>query len=135
MLSQKKKSRGQFSGLRFGKSYKSGVKIKEVSTVFTLTSQKTEIAKSASEPKLQGLLAGSEAAPRAEKFGDLITADHKILNEGCESRDNHRYAVVVQELATQWIQSYPCKTKTSHETQKSLLKFLEATLDGIWESL
>ena len=30
-------------------------------------------------------------------------------------------------LATQWLQSYPCKTKTSQETQKSLLKFLEPT--------
>ena len=33
--------------------------------------------------------------PRAEKFGDLITADHKVLNEGSESRNNHLYAVVV----------------------------------------
>ena len=30
--------------------------------------------------------------PRAENFGDLITADHKVLSEGCQSRDNHRYA-------------------------------------------
>ena len=60
--------------------------------------------------------------PRAEKFGDLITADHKVLNEGSESRNNHRYAVVVQDLATQLIQSYPCKTKTSQETEKSLRK-------------
>ena len=52
--------------------------------------------------------------PRAEHFGDLIAADHKILSEGCESRNNHRYAIVVQDLATQWIQSFPCKTKTSH---------------------
>ena len=51
--------------------------------------------------------------PRAEKFGDLITADHKVLNEGSESRNNHQYAVVVQDLATQWIQSYPCKNKNS----------------------
>ena len=58
-------------------------------------------------------------------FGDLITADHKVLSENCESRNNHRFAVVVQDLATQRIQSYPCKTKTSQETQKSLLKFLE----------
>ena len=50
---------------------------------------------------------------------------HKVLNEGCASRDNHRYAVVVQDLATQWIQSYPCKTKSSHETERSLSKFLE----------
>ena len=63
--------------------------------------------------------------PRAENFGDLITADHKVLSEGCESRNSHRYAVVVQDLATQWIQSYPCKPKTSQETQRSLQKFLE----------
>ena len=55
-------------------------------------------------------------------FGDLITADHKVLSE---SRNNHRYAVVVQDLATQWIQSYPYKTNTSQETQSSLQKFLE----------
>ena len=65
------------------------------------------------------------AVPRAEKFGDLITADHKVLRDNCESRNNHRYAVVVQDLATQWIQSYPCKTKTSQETQRRLQKFLE----------
>ena len=37
------------------------------------------------------------AVPRAENFGDLITADHKVLSDNCESRNNHRYAVVVQE--------------------------------------
>ena len=65
------------------------------------------------------------AVPRAENFGDLTTADHKVLSNNCESRNNHRYAVVVQDLATQWIQAYPCKTKTSQETQRSLQKFLE----------
>ena len=55
------------------------------------------------------------AVPRAEHFGDLMTADHKIVSEGCESRNNHRYAVVVQHLIIQWIQSYLCKTKTSQE--------------------
>ena len=64
--------------------------------------------------------------PRAEIFGDLITADHKVLSEGCESRNNHRYAVVVQDLATQWIQSCPCKTKTSQETHKELENVLGA---------
>ena len=66
-----------------------------------------------------------EAVPRADNFGDLITADHKVLSDKCESRNNHRYAVVVQDLATQWIQAYPCKNKTSQETQRSLQKFLE----------
>ena len=56
---------------------------------------------------------------------NLITTDHKVLSEGCESRNNHRYATVVQDLATQWIQAYPCKTTTSQETLRSLQKFLE----------
>ena len=67
-----------------------------------------------------------EAVTRAANFGDLITADHKVLSNNCESRNNHRYAVVVQDLATQWNQAYPCKkNKTSQETQRSLQKFLE----------
>ena len=37
------------------------------------------------------------AGPRAKNFGDLITADHKVLRKGCESPNNHRYAVVVQD--------------------------------------
>ena len=36
--------------------------------------------------------------PRAEKVGDVIAADHKVLRED-ESRTHHRYAVVVQDLA------------------------------------
>ena len=63
--------------------------------------------------------------PRAATFGDLITADHTVLNEGSESRSNHRYVVVVQDLVSQWIQSYPCKYKNSQETEKSPRKFLE----------
>ena len=62
--------------------------------------------------KLQGPRArNGGAVPRAERFGDLITADHKVLSDNCESRNNH--------------QSHPCKTKTSQETQRSLQKFLE----------
>ena len=66
-----------------------------------------------------------DAVPRAANFGDLITADHKVLSDNNESRNNHRYAFVVQNLATQWIQAYPCKNKTSQETLRSLQKFLE----------
>ena len=75
---------------------------------------KTEIARSARGPKITrapGRRRNGGAVPRAENFGYLITADHKVLSEGCESRNNHRCAVVMQDLATQWIQSYPCTTK------------------------
>ena len=67
-----------------------------------------------------------EAVPRAENFGDLITAEHKVLNEDGESRNNHRYAVVVQELATPMDSILSrAKQKTSQDTEKSLRKFLE----------
>ena len=65
------------------------------------------------------------AVPRAENFGDLITADHKVLSDNCESQTHHRCSVAVQDLAKQWIQAYPCETKTSQETQRSLQKLLE----------
>ena len=67
-----------------------------------------------------------EALPRTEKFGDLITCwSQKSSDEGGESRNNHRHAVVVQNLATQCIQSCPWKTKRSQETEKSSQKFFE----------
>ena len=56
--------------------------------------------------------------PRAENSCDLIAADHKVQSEESESRNNHRYAVVAQDLATEWSKSNPCKTKT---------RFLEPT--------
>ena len=96
--------------------------------MFILISLKTEIARSVKGPELQGppcRRRKSGAVPGAENFGDLIAADHKDLSDNCESGNNHRYAVVVQDVATQWIQAYPCKTKTSQETQRSLQKFLE----------
>ena len=42
-----------------------------------------------------------------------------------ESRNNHQFAAVVQDLAMRWIQSHPCETKTSQETKKNLRKFPE----------
>ena len=59
-----------------------------------------------------------EAVPRTVNFGDLITADHKVLSDNCESRNNHRYAVMVQDLATQWIQTYPCKNNFTRNPEK-----------------
>ena len=81
--------------------------------------QRTNITRAPCRRRIGGTV------PRAENLGDMITADHKVLSESCESRNNHRYAIVVQDLTAQWIQSYPCKTKPSQETQRSLLKLSE----------
>ena len=64
--------------------------------------------------------------PRAEKFGDLITADHKIVSEGCESRNNHRYAVVVRDLAAQWDPVVSVQNKNFSGNTKELAKVLGA---------
>ena len=119
-----------------------------VNTVFILTSRKTEIARSVRGPKLQGLRAEDAMAEPCfvqKNFGDLITADHKVLSEGCESQNNHRFAVVVQDLATQWIQAYPCKNKNFSGNTQELAKVLGADQEtkshfhkqflGIWQSL
>ena len=74
------------------------------------------------------------SAIRKSIVGDLTTVEHKILNEGRESRNNHRYAVVVQVLATQW---NPCQIKTSQETEKNSRKFTETAAESIriWQVL
>ena len=94
--------------------------------MFILTSRKTEIARSAGGTRMIWTACRrriGRVVPPAENFGDLITADHKVLSEGCESRNNHRLSC--RTWPPQWIQSFPCKTKTSQETQRSLQTFLE----------
>ena len=105
-------SRKHFSRLSSGTSYKSGTK--EAQYLHSLP-EKNKITRSARERRLQGLFTEGglkiQSEPRAEKFDDLSTADHKVLNEGSESGHNHRYSIVVQDFDTQGIQSYPCKTQ------------------------
>ena len=88
---------------------------------FTMISRicpKTEIAKHAKGQKLQGPL--PESVP-AVTYRALKT----LGNEECESRKGHRNAVMEQDSATRWLQASECKTKTSHETEKSLQKCFE----------
>ena len=66
------------------------------------------------------------AVLRAENFGDLITADHKVLSESCESRNNHRHAIVVQDLSIQWIQVISVQNKNFSGNTKELAKVLGA---------
>ena len=92
--------------------------------------ERTKLPDSARGPKSQGPCAEDVlfASYLVQKF--LVTWLRQITKfsvKNCESRNTRRHAVVVQDLATQWIQSYPCKTKTSQETERSLQKFFEPT--------
>ena len=107
-------TRTHFSLLRFGTAVKSV--IQEAQYFYSLPER----------PKLRRLLSNQNDKGSWQKtHRRSSSSSRRVLNEEGESRNNHRYAVVVQDLATQWIQSYPCKTKTSQETEKSLRKFLE----------
>ena len=63
------------------------------------------IVKTSTKPKIgpeKELKTMCDCPLRAEKFGVFISADHKVISEGWESRDNHRYVVVVCVRTTRW---------------------------------
>ena len=62
--------------------------------------------------------------PRPKRFADAATADHNILNEGDESRDYDRVALIVMDRFTRWLQGYAASTKADNEVQRDLQRFL-----------
>merc|ERR1712078_885032 len=64
-------------------------------------------------------------APKA--FGDLLTADYKIIaekNAANESKDYERVALVILDFYTRFINAYPCKTRTAEECREVLTHFM-----------
>ena len=82
--------------------------------------QRTKITRAPCRRRIGGVV------PRAENFVDLITADHKALSEGCESRNNHRYAVVVQGLSHPMDPSISVQNKNFSGNTKELAKVVGA---------
>ena len=66
-----------------------------------------------------------DANPAPTRFGEAITADHKILNKLDESRDHDRAALIVQDKATYWLQGHPAASKNGKETKKAFNSFLD----------
>ena len=60
----------------------------------------------------------------AKRFGDMNTPDHKVLNEELESMMHHKYAVVVQDVATQWMQSPSVQDQISSGKDEESSKIL-----------
>ena len=120
-----------------------------VSTMITLISLKNEIARSAKGLKLQGPMQKTQWWSRTScrKFW-WFDNSRSQLSDKCESRNNHQCAVVAQDLATQWIQASPWKTKKLHRkpkgacksswsrrwSLKSLTKIFLGNRQGLWWS-
>ena len=116
-----------FSGFGFGTPNKNGFKFKEAQYLCSHP-KRSKLGKYACGQRWQGFFVDDVTEKRhlvAEEVGDLITADHTVLNEEGEARNNHRYAVVVQNFDTQLTQSHLCKTQTSQEKEKSSRRVFE----------
>ena len=119
-------TRTQFSGTRSRPSDESGNEIMETQYFYSLHEYgncdvclRTKIT-NASCRKRTG-----EALPRAQKFGDLITSDHKVLNEDVNPETITGTLSWYKILPLNGYSRTRAKQKSSHETEKSLLKFLE----------
>ena len=88
-------TRTHFSRCRFATSHESGIKEAQYYIHFQ-KDRNCDICLRNKVTRAPCKRRTGAAVLRAEKIGDLITADHKVLNDGGESRNNHRYAVVVQ---------------------------------------
>ena len=140
-------TRTHFSWLRFGTSYESGIKIKQKHNIYSHIPKdpNCEFCLRTKMTRVPCTRRAGEALHWAAKFGDLTTADHRVLIEEGDSPNNHRCAVVIQDLATQRIQSHPCKNKDFSGDGKEFTKVLGAVTQakshlhwqflGIWQIL
>ena len=60
-----------------------------------------------------------DSLPKPSAFGQFISADHAIFNEGFESRKHDTVALIIQDSYAYWLQAYPAKHK-KHKRSKPM---------------
>ena len=63
-----------------------------------------------------------DKAIEPKKFGDSVTCDHQILEKINDGR-KPTVALVVQDIATYWLQAYSANTKCAKEIQTVMPRF------------
>ena len=56
-------------------------------------------------------------------FGDIIAADHLVLDGRDQSHDAKRVALTCYDRATMWLESVPCTSKDASTTRTALRDF------------
>ena len=69
------------------------------------------------DPKPDGL-------PEPTKFGDRVPVDHTIFNEENSSRSANRYAIIIQDAYSKWIQVCATKSKYQLEVVRYFQRFM-----------
>ena len=80
-----------------------------------MTNTRRAPCKAGTDPEPDGL-------PPAKQFGDRLTADHKTLMDDQASRGGARYALVIQDEHTRWIQAYATKSRCYPEVVQAFKK-------------
>ena len=71
-----------------------------------------------------GAVPERDGLPPAQKFGDRLTADHKTLADDQSARSGARYALVIQDEYSKWIQADATKTKSHGKVVMALSRFM-----------
>ena len=71
-----------------------------------------------------GAVPERDGLPPAQKFGDRLTADHKTLADDQSARSGARYALVIQDEYSKWIQAYATKTRSHEEVVMAFSRFM-----------
>ena len=61
--------------------------------------------------------------PVPKKYLDAVTMDHKVMNEGQAAGNGERYACIMLDRFTHWLQAFPSVTKTAEERGQCLSRF------------
>ena len=62
-----------------------------------------------------------ETVPEPKVFGDLITVEISIMQDSNQGIHGEEYGVVIEDVATDWIQLYPTSRKTADDAKKGSL--------------
>ena len=84
--------------------------------------QRTKITRAQCRRRIGG------AVPRAENFGDLITADHKVLSEGCESR------TTITDMQS-WCRTWPPNGSSRIRAKQKLHRKLKGACKSSWSRI
>ena len=72
-----------------------------------------------------------DGLPEPTKFGDRVTVDHTISDEEDSSLSANRYAIIIQDAYSKWIQAYATKSKSHLEGKDDSNKYRMVPLGAI----
>jgi hypothetical protein len=87
-----------------------------------------QIAKSFAKPSRRKLDSAQDnsrgVVPCIENFGDQVRADHVVMRGRTEGQDGQRSALVLQDVATGFVDAFPAPSRTTEECHDAMREFI-----------